>query len=61
MYLAWNYCNSDKSFASPGGVFLTGFRKVATPKVCVESLCNLGGSGKIRASADVTEFEQKGY
>ena len=50
-----------KVLPPPGGVFLTGFRKVSTPKVCVESLCNLGGSGNIIASADVTEFDQKGY
>ena len=33
----------------------------AASKVCVESLCNSGGSGKITVSADVTESEQKGY
>ena len=33
----------------------------AASKVCVESLCNLGGSGTILADADVTESEEKGY
>ena len=33
----------------------------AASKVCVESLCNLGGSGMFIVGADVTESEQKGY
>ena len=52
MYLAGNYCDSDNSSASPGGCFLAGFWVVATPKVCVGSLCNLGESGRITTGAD---------
>ena len=40
---------------------MAGFWMAAASKVCVESLCNLGGSGKIFTRADVTESEQKGY
>ena len=60
MYLARNYCDSDNSSASPGGCFRAGFWIATASKVCVESLCNLGGSGRIIASADVTETENTG-
>ena len=51
MYLEGNYYDSYKSCPSLGGG-LTRFWDVATPKVCVESLCNLGGSGIFIAGAD---------
>jgi len=44
MYLAGNYCDSDKSSASPGGG-LTRSCKDVTLRVCVIGLCNLGESG----------------
>ena len=40
-----------------GGCFQAGFWIATASKVCVESLCNLGGSGKITTGVDVTESE----